>query len=293
MNGIDGGTAIAALIGIASGADAAIWGMYKDAAHEGFFWTRFFRSILLGAVAAVVLQMMLMLDLPKAGSVLVLFGLAYAVERILVEGWKTFVREEDQSKYAIPMQLAINGVPVQSRVTRTTAGIVTLVAIAGIAATVFAIFGSVGTVFSAGIAGLLAGLIIAVGGAWKDAPIEGFEYLKFWRSPALTVLFSLLLFPLTGNAFIAAIAAIGYERAASENYKTFFFPSRPRGKFAGKPILFPAMLNIRHRFVPLYATIRLAMLWLVADLVMSEKPYIGTAGRFGSASITALVKVRK
>ncbi|MBC8088797.1 MAG: hypothetical protein H7Z40_16145, partial [Phycisphaerae bacterium] len=262
---------IAALVGVASGADAAIWGMYKDAAHEGFFWPRFFRSILLGSAAAVAIQAMLSLNLPDAGSILLLFGLAYAVERVLVEGWKTFVRNEDQSKYAIPMQFAVKGVPVRSRSARLLAGAGTLLAIAVATSFIYRMSGNFGTMLHAAIAGLVAGLIIAVGGAWKDAPIEGFEYLKFWRSPALTVLFAVLLFPLTGNAMLAGIAAIGYERAASENYKTFFFPSRPRGKFAGKPVAFPSMLRVRHRFVPAYALIRLGMVWLVADLAIPEK----------------------
>jgi len=98
---------------------------------------------------------------------------------------------------------------------------------------------------------------------WKDAPIEGFERLKFFRSPALTTIFALALFMASGSVVLAAIAAIGYERAASENYKTFFFPSRPRGKFAGKPIVHPQMLQQRSHFVPAYVGIRLALLWLV------------------------------
>ena len=52
----------------------------------------------------------------------VLFGLAYALERGVVEVWKTFVREEDQSKYFIAMQFSIRGVPVASRGARLTAG---------------------------------------------------------------------------------------------------------------------------------------------------------------------------
>ena len=235
MNVTSSAIGIAAIVGAASGADAAIWGMYKDSAHEGFFWRRFFRSILLGSASAIVIQLMLALNLPEAGPMLVLFGLAYAAERVLVEGWKTFVREEDQSKYTIPMQFSLKGVPVRSRTHRLAAGIATAIAIAGLAALVFAVFRGQNTWVFAGTAGLIAGLIIAVGGAWKDAPIEGFEFLKFWRSPALTVFFALMLFPLAGNALMAAIAAIGYERCASENYKTFFFPMRPRGKFAGKP----------------------------------------------------------
>ena len=41
------GLLIAALVGLAAGADASIWGMYKDAAHEGFWWSRVVRGILL------------------------------------------------------------------------------------------------------------------------------------------------------------------------------------------------------------------------------------------------------
>ena len=52
-----------------------------------------------------------------------------------------------------------------------------------------------------------------------------------------------------------AVAATGYERATAETYKTFFFPSRSRGKFNGKPVLFPALLTHRKYFVPVYAAI--------------------------------------
>ena len=50
-------------------------------------------------------------------------------------------------------------------------------------------------------------------------------------------------------------AATGYTIAATETYKTFFFPSVPRGKFAGKPVRFPEMLRTRRWFVPVYAGI--------------------------------------
>jgi len=54
---------------------------------------------------------------------------------------------------------------------------------------------------------------------------------------------------------VIAIAAEGFTVASIETYKTFFFPHKPRGKFAGKPILFPEHLERRKRFVPLYAGI--------------------------------------
>jgi len=51
-----------------------------------------------------------------------MFGAAYAVERFIIETWKTFFRLEDQSKYTIPMQLAVLGRPVRSVVVRWVLG---------------------------------------------------------------------------------------------------------------------------------------------------------------------------
>jgi hypothetical protein len=69
-----------------------------------------------------------------------------------------------------------------------------------------------------------------------------------------------LLSTLTGSQLYAVAAAVGFERAVSETYKTFFFPSVPRGKFAGKPVVYPGMLVRRRRFVPTYVAIWAAVL---------------------------------
>jgi hypothetical protein len=250
--------ALAATIGALSGTHTAIWGMYKDAIHEGFTVRTFVRSVIVGALVAVAIQLVLALPLPSAAGVLVLFGLAYAAERGIVEVWKTFVRDEDQSKYTIPMQFSLQGTPVRSRGLRLAAGAgyVAIVAIS-----LFAIaqveLGPTGrpSLVRSGLIGLTVGAIIAFGGAWKDAPTEGFDTLKFFRSPCLTVIFALLLSQLTNSYLEIAVASIGFERAAAETYKTFFFPSKPRGKFAGKPVLFPQMLHRRRYFVPAYVAI--------------------------------------
>jgi hypothetical protein len=242
---------------------AAIWGMYKDAIHEGFAAGRFARSIVIGATVAVAIQAALGLALPGAAALAVLFGLAYAGERGVVEVWKTFVREEDQAKYFIPMQFSMHGVPVAKRSARLAAGAVYVAVVAlclvsiawmdqGPAAPL--------AVARVALAALVMGSIIALGGAWKDGPKEGFQTLKFFRSPFMTVLFALFLSQLTNSYLEATAAAIGYERAAAETYKTFFFPSKPRGKFAGMPVLYPEMLARRRRFVPVYVAICAAVL---------------------------------
>ena len=257
---------LAAGVGMLSGTDTAIWGMYKDAIHEGFSRGRFARSIVVGAIAGVLMQLVFALPLPGAAALVMLFGLAYAGERAIVEVWKTFVREEDQSKYTIPMRFSIRGVPVESRSVRL---------LAGGAYSALVLVGALGVArFDAGdsridttivaLLGLAVGLVIAFGGAWKDAPTEGFDSAKFLKSPCLTIAFALLLSRLSSSYLEIVVATVGYERLASETYKTFLFPSRPRGKFAGKPILHPDMLRRRRRFVPAYLVIRAALLMTVA-----------------------------
>jgi hypothetical protein len=267
--------AVAGAIGLLSGTHAAIWGMYKDAIHEGFTTGRFARSIVVGATVAIALQAVQGLALPGAAALAVLFGLAYAAERGVVEVWKTFVRDEDQRKYFIPMQFSVRGVPVASRRARLGAGVAYVVVVSGclIAIAQLDRHGVRSpTAAHVALAALAMGSVVALGGAWKDAPKEGFDTLKFFRSPGMTVVFALLLSRLTDSHLEATVAAIGYERAAAETYKTFFLPSKPRGKFAGMPVLYPEMLVRRRRFVPVYVAI-----W--AAVIASGMFALGTAGR--------------
>lgn len=247
---------VAAIVGALSGLHAAIWGMYKDSAHEGFSGGRFARSVVIGAACGPFLQSLLQLDLARPGMLLLLFGLAYAMERAIVETWKTFFREEDQSKYFIPMQFTLLGRPVESRGARMLAGAVyILVCGIGLVAINALDLRAEATALSSAVAGLMVGLAIAVGGGWKDAPKEGFQLLKFFRSPAMTVAYALLLSNFTSRHLLIAAAAIGFERATAETWKKFFFPLTPPGKFAGKPVTHPHMLRRRQWFIAPYAAI--------------------------------------
>lgn len=246
----------AAVIGSLSGLHAAIWGMYKDSAHEGFRPMRFARSVVIGALCAAMIQSLLGFDLGDPGKLVLLFGLAYAAERGIVETWKTFFRDEDQAKYFIPMQFTLLGRPVGSRRARMLAGVgYILVCVVGLAAIDSIDLRAPVSRLSAGIAGLVVGLVVAVGGGWKDAPKEGFSLLKFFRSPLMTVSYALLLASVTDRHLLIAAAAIGFERATAETWKKFFFPSKPPGKFAGKPVTHPQMLSHRKWFIAPYAAI--------------------------------------
>jgi len=254
---------IAAGIGTLAGLHTATWGMYKDAVHEGFFWPRYFRSPIVGFVMALIAYAIARPALNTAGSMVQFFGVVYVLERGVVELWKTFLRNEDQSKYFIPMQFAVFGNVVQSQSRRYLIGAIITTAVCGTFLLVhygaprLQLQDNPWLVF--GIA-TISGWISAFLGAWKDAPIEGFQPLKFVRSPLWAGFWGLLLAHFTGSILVVMMAGLGYTIFTLETYKTFFFPSKPRGKFAGKPQSFPDMLRRRQFFVPLYAAIWILVL---------------------------------
>ena len=152
--------------------------MYKDSPHEGFSWRTYFRSIVLSALIALVWEAVVAFDLTEAWTRVVLFGLTYVTERGLVELYKTYLREEDQSKYFIPMQFHLMGRVVKSRRVRwSVAGawiVILLLIVWGIHRfqqsepripgwTVVLIIGSIG------------GWLSAFGGAFKDAPVVDYS----------------------------------------------------------------------------------------------------------------------
>lgn len=246
------------LIGAIAGTHISTWGMYKDSIHEGFTWPKYFRSIFLGAIIGAILHFVLGLDVSTAPGMVVFFGVVYAFERLTLELWKSFLREEDQSKYFIPMQFGLRGKPIHDRRIRYGVGVAVLVVLAlsvgGVAALQRA-FPDLSPWVVLLTVGSLAGWLTAFGGAWKDAPVEGFETLKFFRSPVISFLWAVLLAFFTRDWILIGIGGAGYSVATIETYKTFFFPSKPRGKFAGKPILYPVMLRRRHYFVPVYVLV--------------------------------------
>lgn len=245
------------LIGAAVGAHASTWGMYKDAPHEGFTVPKYLRSLVLAALIAPLVSRVFRVAPIDAASALILFGCIYSMERAILEAWKTFFRAEDQSKYTIPMQLAVFGKTVRSGAARFGFGLiyVGLIVLGIVLLSRYEPASGTSPLFLAVTIGAIGGWYSAFGGAWKDAPIEGFQIFKFFRSPLIAAAFAYLLFRLGATPAQGVFGAIGYTVATTETYKTFFFPSKPRGKFAGKPVRFPDWLEKRKRFVPLYVLI--------------------------------------
>jgi hypothetical protein len=83
--------------------------------------------------------------------------------------------------------------------------------------------------------GGLGGWATAVGGAWKDAPIEGFKGWKFLRSPAVATGWAWPLSLMTADWVTLCLSAGGLAVFSIETYKTFWTGGRAPGKFADRP----------------------------------------------------------
>lgn len=230
----------AALLGVMTGLHTATWGAYKDSPFEGFRWPSFLRSVLLGCGIAVAIA--LTTTWTDDLHPLVLVGLVYTGERLVTEWWKTIVREDDQSAYTIPMRLGYRGRPVDNHLIRYAVGaaIVLGLVLACVAATALQSVLPPEPGWATILIGGVGGWLTAAGGAWKDAPIEGFSPWKFMRSPVVATAWAVPLSFLTDQWALLAFAAGGFSVASIETYKTFFTGGRPPGKFATK--------TVAHRF---------------------------------------------
>ncbi|HYJ80486.1 MAG TPA: hypothetical protein VEW03_12815, partial [Longimicrobiaceae bacterium] len=208
------------LIGLLAGLHIASWGMYKDAPHEGFTIPKYLRSPVVAVLVALAIERVTGFRPDSWGHAAVFFGMVYAGERLLVELWKTFIREEDQSKYFIPMQFGVFGKPVKSRAVRWGIMAAVLVVLVVTIRTVIRLQAThpdapkwaVLLLASAG------GWYSAFGGAWKDAPVEGFETFKFFRSPGISLFWAILVAWFTDNWMYIGIAGAGYSVASIETY---------------------------------------------------------------------------
>jgi hypothetical protein len=227
------------LVGLMCGLHAATWGGFKDSPFEGFKPASFVRSVVLGLGSALTISMAT--DLESTQSVLVLVGLCYALERLATEWWKAIVREDDQSAYSIPMRLAVHGRPVDRQGRRYAIGLIIAggLLLAWWAARAIQHAVPPLPIWSVVLVAGVGGWLTAVGGAWKDAPVEGFSGWKFLRSPVVATAWAVVLSRFTGDWVLLTMAAAGWSVISIETYKTFLTGGRPPGKFADKPVRFP------------------------------------------------------
>ena len=267
-------TAMLLAVGALTGLHAATWGAYKDSRFEGFRATKFMRSVVLGVAVALPVGQVTGIDV--ADGLLVAIGLCYATERLATEWWKAFVREDAQEAYTIPMRLAVHGRTIDAPVVRYTAGLAVLVGLV-VALVASTLLQSLWTDLPLGLLVVLGGIggwLTAFGGAWKDAPIEGFQLAKFFRSPLVATAWAMVLAPLTSQVAVLAVAAAGLSVASIETYKTFLNGGAP-GKFCDKPVRF-ASVDVRRACRALHGSLYALMTWLLAaGLFASAFPKVG------------------
>ncbi len=214
--------AVALVVTLFSGLYTSLWGAFKDSPFETFKAKTFPRSIYFNVAILVALYFIPFFseNLARLGIVQVFF-LIMGIERFVAELYKGFFRTEDQSKYFVPSRITFFGRYVESDLLRYAAG-------ALIVAAVFSFLLIEVEVSSWGylLVAYGTGLLVALGGAYKDAPFEGFRWLKFQRSglvlAVLSPLFYLLGDPLDPLhvGFLIYMNG-GLERFAIEYYKTF------------------------------------------------------------------------
>jgi hypothetical protein len=242
--------AVALAIGLLSGAHTSTWGMYKDSPHEGFTWRKYFRSIVLSGALAVVWELALGFDLARAWMRFVLFGLTYVTERGLVELYKTYLARRTSrstSSDAIPRDGTRGREPPRALAVAAGWVVVVLGVVFGLRA-----FQAASPRCRAGWSSS-SSAASAAGSPRSAAPSRtrrsrasrpsSSSAARRRRSSGRR---SSRCSAATSSTSPSAVSATPV--ATIETYKTFFFPHRPRGKFAGKPILFPGLLTWRYRF---------------------------------------------
>ena len=221
-----------------SGLYTSLWGGFKDSPFEGFKACTFPRSIYFNVVIFLVLY-----ALPQFRSALLalswfqVFFLIMGVERFLAEIYKGFFRTEDQGKYFVPSRITFFGRPVQSELLRHGAGLV----LVGLVFAALLVRAPVQHFLLFAVVAYGTGLVVSLGGAYKDAPFEGFKPLKFQRSGFVLAVLSPLFYWINSGEQPVALGFLvlmngGLERFAVEYYKTYiqrnmsgkFRPDLPR-----------------------------------------------------------------
>lgn len=237
-------------VGAISGLYSACWGAYKDSPFEKFQFKKFVRSIVVGFILGILLHYFLTFNDILNINLGVFFLVVMTFERLFTESLKAFIRNEKQDKYKIPSKLHVFGKTVESKFFRLLIGLIFI-------SLVFASFYLLpllninfsNNLIAGTFLGALAGLLgSAAGGAWKDAPIEGFNPIKFFRSPLVGAICGALLSFYTNNYSLLFFASIGGERMVVEFYKTFILKSIP-GKFSATKPKYIDWVTKRKKFI--------------------------------------------
>ena len=253
-------------ITLLSGLYTSLWGAFKDSPFEGFKPRTFPRSIWFSLGIFLVLYFLPPFSQRLEGiGMFQLFFLVMGIERFLAEIYKGFFRTEDQEKYFVPSRITFFGRHVESDLLRYAAGTVIVAAVFG--ATLIDI--PVESFFWFLLIAYGTGLVVSLGGAYKDAPFEGFKPLKFQRSGFVLALLSPLFYFLNDPASPVPAGFLvymngGLERFSVEYYKTYV-QRNMSGKFRSDLVRIEQFVRTREKFhyLALVIIAALAVLYVV------------------------------
>ena len=241
-------------IGAAAGLIVSSWQGFKDPPWEGFFLGKFFRSILVGAAAGTALCIAAARGFLVIDNLGILAFSIVAVERIVGEAYKGFLRNRAHDEYF--KLLRRMRLPENVYAAKLLMGVGFLIGAYWLFRLLAFWLGrmvaaSEGRTGPGLVIGLAGGLLVAIGGALKDSQFEGFIPAKFVRSPIVGALTGMVLVHFSSSWFLVSLAAVGGERVGVELYKTFL-KRQVRGMHADKPIRYPAWLARRGIFALSY-----------------------------------------
>ncbi len=254
LQGVNVSVLIGTCVGGAAGLIVSSWQGFKDPPWEGFFIGRFFRSIFVGAGAGAALCFAASRGVLAIDNTGVLAFSVVAVERIVGEAYKGFLRRRAHGEYF--KLLRRMHVPEGIYAVKLLTGVGFLVGaywmfrllsywLRGLVA----FFG--GRTVPGLVIGIAGGLLVAIGGALKDSQFEGFIPAKFVRSPIVGALTGMVFVHFSSSWFLVSLAAVGGERVGVELSKTFL-KRQVRGMHADQPVRYPAWFARRGVFALSY-----------------------------------------
>ena len=247
------------------GLHVACYGAYKDCLYENFIVRRFIREIALSIFITLILFLIYPSLFISEKSFMV-FTFILIISRIVTEIYKLFIRVEDQTQYKIPSQVHLFRSVVKARKHRFLLSSVVLFFLTlGVFLTYMIDAMQVSTQIEGFFTGLIAGILIALGGAYKDGFFEGFSFRKFFRSPVITSICALLISSATSNPLVLFFASMGFERMIVEYYKGFIKSGYVPGKFKAEKPIYTNWLAKRKIFILPYTLTWIVMLILIVS----------------------------
>ena len=236
-------------VSIISGLYTSLWGAFKDCPYEGYKPKIFPRSIYFHVAILLPLYFVPHFrDNFYYLGLVQIFYLVMGLERFLAEIYKGFFRTENQAKYFVPSRITFFGHHVASDLARYAVGSVIVAVVFVFLLIDIKIERFLGFLITA----YCTGLIVSLGGAYKDAPFEGFKWLKFQRSALVLAVLSPLFYFLNHPDYPVPLGFLiymngGLERFAVEYYKTYI-QRNMSGKFRPDLERIQQQIDTREKF---------------------------------------------